>query len=121
MRHNRRVFEASVAAGLFVLVGLLAWGGADVLVTAGGLIGGVGLLASCVAGGLYHRDLRAALARRGPVPRGWWWAPSRFHPTLGPERRFVLRWFWRGGAMMGVCLLGLLMMGVGVVKAYLLP
>lgn len=69
----------------------------------------VGCVAICfvvgaVAGLGYHVVLHRALA---PLPRGWWWSPTRLHERLdSDQRRRVMPWFVVGAAGFVGSLLG---------------
>lgn len=111
--------EILLAGALLAMLLGLATLGAQALLLAGLALGVLGLVASTVAGLVYHLRLRAVLARRGPLPRRWWWSPSRFHAELSAaDRREFLPWWRGGGAAFGVCLLGLVMIATSIAKAY---
>lgn len=57
-----------------------------------------------IAGLGYHVVLHRTLA---PLPRGWWWSPTRLHGRLSPDqRRRVMPWFVVGAAGFVGSLLG---------------
>jgi hypothetical protein len=61
-------------------------------------------LVGVIAGLGYHVVLHRELA---PLPRGWWWSPTRLHARLGPaQRRRVMPWFVVGAAGFVGSLLG---------------
>lgn len=61
-------------------------------------------LVGVVAGLGYHVMLHRTLA---PLPRGWWWNPTRLHERLDDEgRRRVMPWFVVGAAGFVGSLLG---------------
>lgn len=114
------MIETAIAAGLFALIALLGWAPHQPLFAVGACVTAAGLIASSGLGLVYHVRLRAALLPTGALPRGWWWAPTRFHHALTDgNREPVLRWFRAGATMMGVCALGLLLVVVALVKALL--
>jgi hypothetical protein len=114
------VLEALVAGGLAAMFSVLATLGPERLLQVGALFAAVGLLGSLPVGLAYHLRLRSWLLRRGPPPRGWWWAPSRFHAALEHEgRASVLPFFTAGVVLVALCVVGLLFVGTGTVKAYL--
>ena len=59
----------------------------------------VSFVIGVVAGLGYHVMLHRTLA---PLPRGWWWNPTRLHERLAEEARpRVLSWFVVGAAGFG--------------------
>jgi hypothetical protein len=114
------VLEVLVAALLAALFSVLAALGPERLLQVGALFAAIGLLGSLPVGLAYHLRLRSWLLRRGPPPRGWWWAPSRFHAALERDGRAkVLPFFTAGVVLVALCVVGLLFVGTGTVKAYL--
>jgi hypothetical protein len=114
------VIEAFVAAALAALFATLAALGPERLLQIGALFAAAGLLGSLPVGLAYHLRLRAWLARSGPPPRRWWWAPSRFHAGLERDgRASILPFFKAGVVLIGLCMVGLLFVGTGTVKAYM--
>jgi hypothetical protein len=70
------------------------------------------------AGIVYHLALRRALARLGASTRGWLWSPVPCHRLLDEQGRGqVLPWFRLGAAGFFVCLAGIGMVAVALVKA----
>jgi hypothetical protein len=70
------------------------------------------------AGTYYHVKLYKLLALRGPVPRRFWFSPTRFHDQLEPaEWRTVVPWFAIGGAGFLLIILGCLVVMLAVLKA----
>ncbi len=82
----------------------------DMLLYAGGVLTGAGLVIGVPAGFWYHVALYRTLRPRGPVPARWWLHPVPLHAQLlEDERRGVLRWFVAGG--LGFCVV---VIGFGV-------
>jgi hypothetical protein len=111
------MFEAAIAVSLLFYLLLLGvpgiewqfWAGS--LLTAGGLIGGGG------AGIVYHVVLRANLLRLGADTRGWLWSPVARHKLLDEAARGrVLPWFRLGAAGFVVCVAGIGMIAVAVLR-----
>ena len=68
---------------------------------------GAGLLVGVPSGLAYHVLLRRALLRRGPLPRGWYWAPQKHHAALDAGGVRKLRpWFVVGALGFAVIVLG---------------
>ena len=113
--------EGIVALLLLVVVAATAWLGPGGLLALGLLLTAIGLLAALVVGVVYHLRLRAAVLRRGALPSGWWWAPSRLHPLLDEAgQAHVLPVFRAGVAVVSVAVAGLLFIALAAAKAYLL-
>lgn len=92
------------------------------LATVGALVGAAGLLLSCAAGWVYHRQLMRALVRLQRCPPRWWWAPSRHHPLLDDDGRAqVLPWFRAGVAALAAGGVGLLLIVIALAKLALSP
>lgn len=114
------MFETFVALTVFSTAVMVAWLGPETLLTLGSMVAGVALVASTVAGVVYHVRLHTVLRQMGPVPDWWWWSPSRWHSRLEDGARDeVFPWFRAGAAAFGVCGLGLLFAVAAVFKAYL--
>lgn len=107
------------------VVGLLiALGCATVLLSLGGLLAvgaaciGVGFVIGVPAGAYYHVKLYRELALQGPVPREFWWRPTRFHGELeAAQWRRVLPWFVLGGGGFVLIVAGALVVLLGVLRA----
>lgn len=70
------------------------------------------------AGAYYHVKLYRFLATRGPVPREFFFRPTRFHAELEPaEWRAVVPWFAAGGAGFLLIVLGCVIVMLAVLKA----
>ena len=111
------MFEAAVALALLCYLLLLALPGIEVQFLAGGLLTLVGLLGGGGAGIVYHLALRGALARLGASTRGWVWSPVSRHALLDEEaKRRVLPWFRVGAAGFFVCLAGIGMVAVAILR-----
>lgn len=93
---------------------------ADALLTAGGVLTGIGLAIGVPTGFWYHVALYRVLRPRGPLPPRWWLHPVPLHGELREtERASVLRWFLVGGLGFGVVVLGCLLVVLGLVVAVL--
>lgn len=115
------MIEAIVAALLLALVAALGWLSPDGLLTFGSAVAVAGLGASLLVGVVYHLRLRAAVARKGPLPARWWLAPSRLHQLLDEDERLtVLPFFVAGVVLVAICFGGLLLVMLGAIKAYLM-
>ncbi len=106
------VLAAMVAAGLAVLI--VPTG---ILISAGFICAGLGMLFGVPAGFWYHLRLREALLRRPPLPDRWWLHPTRYHPDLDDsDRERVFPWFYLGAAGFMVSMLGALLTMLGVLR-----
>lgn len=86
--------------GVAVLLGLPPMLGIRVAV----LFVVVSFVVGVVAGLGYHVMLHRALA---PLPRGWWWNPTRLHERLADDARpRIIPWFVVGAAGFVGSLLG---------------
>jgi hypothetical protein len=113
--------ELLAALLLLVFVALLGWLSPDGLLAFGSAVAIAALCASLVVGVVYHLRLRAAIARRGPLPVRWWLAPSRLHGALDEgERLIVIPLFVTGVVLVAICFAGLLLVAIGAVKAFLM-
>ncbi|MBI5507601.1 MAG: hypothetical protein HY903_02495 [Deltaproteobacteria bacterium] len=115
------MWEAAITVLILTVFALLAYASSltsgDVMVLAGALIGGIGLLVSIPGGLVYHVRLRQALAAGGAVPRRWWLHPTDHHKALAPDLwRKVRPSFVAGAAGFGVFLLGALLIVWGAAK-----
>jgi hypothetical protein len=114
------MFEAALAVALLFYLLLLALPAIELQFVAGGLLTFVGLLGGGGAGIVYHLALRRALIRLGASTRGWVWSPVARHPLLDDlGRRRVLPWFRLGAAGFFLCLAGIGMVGLAVLRAAL--
>jgi hypothetical protein len=114
------VFEAAVAFALLGYLLLLALPGIELQFWAGGLFTLAGLIGGGAAGLVYHLTLRSALARLGASTRGWVWSPVSRHALLDePAQRRVLPWFRLGAAGFVLCLAGIGMVTVAVIRTAL--
>jgi hypothetical protein len=114
------MFETIVALGLLSYLLLLALPGIAWQFFVGSALGLVGLLGGCGAGLVYHVMLRRTLVRLGVHTRGWLWSPVSCHRLLDDGgRREVLPWFRVGAAGFFVCLAGIGMVAVAVVRVAL--
>jgi hypothetical protein len=88
----------------------LMWAGAGIL-AAGWLVG-------LPVGVAFHVALRSALARRGPVPRGWIWRPGALERELDPaERRMTAPLMYVAGSGFLLMVLGLVLLATGMAVA----
>jgi hypothetical protein len=111
------MFEAAVACALLLYLLLLALPGLDLQITAGTLMTLVGLVGGGGAGIVYHLALRDALVRLRADTRGWLWSPVSHHRELDElGRRKVLPWFRLGAAGFFLCLAGIGMISVAVLR-----
>jgi hypothetical protein len=111
------MFETLVALGLLFYLLLLALPGIGWQLVVGSAIGLVGLLGGGGAGLVYHLVLRKALLRLGIRAGKWLWAPVSCHRLLDERgRREVLPWFRVGAAGFFLCLAGIGMVAVAVVR-----
>src|SRR5262249_44596951 len=112
------LLAVSIVAGLIAVQLVARVLSTPTLLMSGLLAIGAGLVVSVPAAILYHVRLAQVLGRRGELPPGWLWHPTRFHSQLQPKERLsVLSWFaigvlgWTasvvGCAMVGLSLLGL--------------
>jgi hypothetical protein len=112
------VFEAAIATVVLLYLLLLGVLGLEVQFLAGAVLSLVGLLGGGGAGVVYHVALRRALARLGESERGWLWSPVSCHRLLDERGRAeVLPWFRLGAAGFLVCVAGIGMVAVAVVRA----
>jgi hypothetical protein len=112
------VFEVLVACGLLSYLLLLALPGIAWQFIAGTALGLVGLLGGGGAGVVYHLMLRKALTRLGILTQRWLWSPVACHRLLDEQGRHeVLPWFRVGAAGFLLCLAGIGMVAVAVVKS----
>lgn len=116
------MFEAGIAAALLFYLLLLGVPGVEWQFWAGALLVTVGLLGGGAAGVVYHLALRRSLLRLGVDPRGWLWSPTAHHRALDhAERRRVLPWFRLGAAGFMVCIAGIGMIVVAVLRGTFAP
>ncbi len=112
------MFEAAIASVLLVYLVLLGTLGVELQLTLGAGLALVGLLGGGGAGIVYHLALRRALERLGASKHGWLWSPVSRHRLLDDQGlREVLPWFRLGAAGFFVCLAGMGMVTVAVIKA----
>ena len=112
------MFEAAIASVLLLYLILLGVLGVEWQFVAGAGMALVGLVGGGGAGIVYHLALRRALARLGASTRGWLWSPVSCHRLLDEQGRGqVLPWFRLGAAGFFVCLAGIGMVAVALVKA----
>jgi hypothetical protein len=112
------MLEAAVACGLLLYLLVLAVPGIELLVMAGIVVTLVGLVGGGGAGLVYHIVLRNALLRLGAETHGWLWSPVSRHAALDESaRRKVLPWFRLGAAGFFVCMVGIGMIAVAVLRA----
>ncbi|MEY4580264.1 MAG: hypothetical protein RL701_4967 [Pseudomonadota bacterium] len=78
----------------------------------------VGFVVGVAAGAYYHVLLYRALARRGPVPRGFIWSPTRYHGALQlDELRPILPWFRAGALGFMLIILGSVLLAFALLRA----
>jgi len=111
------MFEAAVACALLFYLLLLALPGLELQIMAGTLMILVGLVGGGGAGIIYHLALRDALVRLRADTRGWLWSPVARHRELDEQgRRRVLPWFRLGAAGFVVCVAGIGMLAVAILR-----
>jgi hypothetical protein len=116
------MFEAAIAAALLFYLLLLGVPGIEWQFWAGTVLVSGGLLGGGSAGIIYHLLLRNALVRLGVSTRGWLWSPTRRHRALdGAAQRRVLPWFRLGAAGFLVCIAGIGMIVVAVLRSTFSP
>jgi hypothetical protein len=113
------MFEAAVACALLLYLLLLALPGLELQIMAGTLMTLAGLVGGGGAGIVYHLALRDALVRLRADTRGWLWSPvSRHHELDEQGKRQVLPWFRIGAAGFFLCLAGIGMLAVAVLRTF---
>ncbi len=116
------MFEAALAILLLAYLLLLALPGVGLQLLAGGLLTAIGLVGGGSVGAVYHLALRRELLRLGVSTHDWIWSPVARHPLLDePARRRVLPWFRVGAALFFVCLAGMGMVAVAVLRMAVAP
>lgn len=93
-----------VLAGIALLATLvpLAW-----IVSGSLALMVLGFVFGVPSGVYYHVLLRRELLRVGPLPKGWYWQPQRYHNALEPLAVGRLRpWFLLGAAGFGLIIFG---------------
>jgi hypothetical protein len=114
------MLEAAIAVAVLGGLLLFALPGIELQFVLGTVLTVVGLTGGGGAGLLYHVRLRQALLRLGASTRGWLLAPVARHALLDePAKRRVLPWFRIGAAGFFVCLAGIGMIVVAVLRAAL--
>jgi hypothetical protein len=112
------VFEAAIALLTFLYLLLLAVPGIELQFVVGAALALLGLVGGGSAGMVYHLALRRALIRLSEGTRGWLWAPVARHQALDARgRREVLPWFRAGAAGFVVCLAGIGILAVAILRA----
>jgi hypothetical protein len=112
------VFEAAIASVLLMYLVLLGVLGVELQFTLGAVLTLAGLVGGGGAGVVYHLALRRALARSGASTRGWLWSPVSRHRLLDEQGLGeVTPWFRLGATGFLVCLAGIGMVTVAVIKA----
>jgi hypothetical protein len=114
------VFEAGVASLVLLYLLLLALPGVEWQLAIGCALALTGLLGGGSAGIVYHWRLRRALLRLGKNTHGWVWTPVSRHSVLDERgRREVLPYFRVGAAGFMVCLAGIGVFTVALLRAAL--
>jgi hypothetical protein len=110
--------EAGVAFLVLSYLLLLALPGIEWQLAIGAALTLTGLVGGGSAGIVYHWLLRRALVRLGESTRGWVWAPVSRHIVLDQRgRREVLPYFRVGAAGFFVCLAGIGVFAVALLRA----
>jgi hypothetical protein len=111
------VFEAGIALLVFLYLLLLALPGIELQVVIGSALVLIGLFGGGSAGVVYHWLLRRTLLRLSRGTRGWVWAPVSRHAVLDERgRREVLPWFRVGAVGFFVCLAGIGVLAVALLR-----
>ncbi len=111
------MFEAGVALLVFLYLLLLALPGIEWQLAVAAALTLTGLVGGGSAGIVYHWLLRKALVRLGESTRGWAWAPVSRHGVLDERgRREVLPYFRVGAAGFFVCLAGIGVLTVALLR-----
>lgn len=114
------MFEAALAGALLCYLLLLGVPGIVWQLWAGTLTTAVGLAGGGMAGLVYHLALRRELMRLHADTRGWLWSPVAHHEALDASgKRRVLPWFRLGAAGFVVCIAGIGMVVVAVLRSAL--
>jgi hypothetical protein len=114
------VFEGAIAALVLFYLLLLAMPGIAWQFVLGSLAASLGLIGGGAAGLIYHLALHKALLRLKGHTRGWLWSPVSRHADLDEiGRRAVLPWFRLGAAGFVLCLAGIGLLAVAVLRAWL--
>jgi len=114
------MLEAAIACAVLAYLLLLALPGIELAVLLGTALTLAGLVGGGAAGIVYHLELRRALVRLGASTRGWLLSPVSRHAGLDERaRRRVLPWFRVGAAGFFVCLAGIGMVVVALLRATL--
>jgi hypothetical protein len=112
------VLEVAVAVVVFLYLLLLALPGIEWQVTLGAVAALVGLIGGGGAGIVYHLALRRSLLRLRQSTRGWLWSPVSRHALLDEVGRAeVLPWFRAGAAGFVLCIAGIGLVAVAVLRA----
>lgn len=114
------MFEVAIAVLVFLYLLVLALPGIEWQFAIGTIAALVGLVGGGGAGIVYHLALHAALLRLEQGTRGWLWSPVSRHGGLDDAgRRAVLPWFRVGAAGFFLCIAGIGVIGVAVLRAWL--
>jgi hypothetical protein len=112
------MFEAALAGTLLCYLLLLGMPGIAWQFWAGSLATALGLAGGGMAGVVYHLALYRELMRLHAETRGWLWSPVAHHEALDePGKRRVLPWFRLGAAGFVVCIAGIGMVVVAVLRS----
>jgi hypothetical protein len=115
---ENEMLEAAIVLGVIYYLALLALPGIELQIFVGGMVTLIGLLGGGSAGIVYHLVLGRALTRLGENTRGWLWSPVSRHCALDERgRREVLPWFRAGAVGFFLCLAGISMVAVALVRA----
>jgi len=114
------VIETGIAVLVLLFLLLLALPGIGWQLAIGTALVAIGLGGGGFAGIVYHHLLRRSLVRLGESTRGWLWTPVSRHAALDEHgRRKVLPWFRAGAAGFLLCLAGIAMLAVALLRASL--
>ena len=103
--------------GLAVVAGLAIapW---TLLVQAGALLAGIGLVLGLPTGFAYHVQLRRELERCDMLPARWWLQPTAHHVLLDESGRHAIRaMFHLGAGGFAVVSLGCIMVVAGLIRS----
>ena len=113
------MIEIFVVAAIFMVLLVIASGGAivkwNVLLLVGGAVVLVSLVAGVGAGVGYHVALYRILAPRNILKKGWIWNPTSYHGHLSAAgRKTVMPWFYTGVTCLFISFAGCAVVLIGI-------